>query len=163
MRHCFKTSWVAMSRALPPTQTCLATNNWIVAGWERFLQKEERSSTFCNKMFYRPKANLFCSKWRKSGEWRDFRITLSNQKAVFTQLATTWFAAKQVWTRHGWWNAQHTFLNRFVAMLPNKFYQIHLFLWAGFFLAKNYPVYPQSSQCKNFECNYWLITLLPFF
>ena len=32
-----------------------------------------------------------------------------------------------------------------------------------FFLAKNYPVYPQSSQCKNFECNYWLITLLPFF
>ena len=48
-------------------------------------------------------------------------------------------------------------------MLQNKFYQIHLFLWAGFFLAKNYPVYPQSSQCKNFECNYWLITLLPFF
>ena len=46
-------------------------------------------------------------------------------------------------------------------MLQNKFYQIHLFLWAGFFLAKNYPVYPQSSQCKNFECNYWLITLLP--
>ena len=48
-------------------------------------------------------------------------------------------------------------------MLQNKFYQIHLFLWAGFFLAKNYPVYSQSSQCKNFECNYWLITLLPFF
>ena len=30
-----------------------------------------------------------------------------------------------------------------------------------FFLAKNYPVYPQGSQCKNFECNYWLTDYPP--
>ena len=47
-------------------QTCLATNQ-VVAGCEKFLQKVESSSTFCNKMFtrcafYPPKANLFCNK-----------------------------------------------------------------------------------------------------
>ena len=43
--------------------------------------------------FYRPKANLFCSKRRNS------HIILSNQKSVLTQPVSTWFVARQVWTR----------------------------------------------------------------
>ena len=43
--------------------------------------------------FYRPKANLFCSKRRNS------RIILSNQKSVLTQPVSTWFVARQVWKR----------------------------------------------------------------
>ena len=37
---------------------------------------------------YRPKANLFCSKWRNSCVWRDSRVISPNQESVFTQLAT---------------------------------------------------------------------------
>ena len=57
--------------------------------------------------FYRPKADLFCNKWCNSHVWLDSHVILSNQKSIFTQLATTWFAAKQVWT----WpvNSQHSF------------------------------------------------------
>ena len=49
------------------------------------MQKVESSYTSCNRIcscctFYRPKANLFCNKWRKSHVWRDSRVILSNQK-----------------------------------------------------------------------------------
>ena len=61
-----------------------------VAGCESLLQKVERSSalwcTCC--AFYRPKANLFCSKWPNSRVWSDFRVILSNRNLVFMQLAT---------------------------------------------------------------------------
>ena len=55
-----------MLRFLPRTfkPHSLATNQ-IVAGCENLLQKVESSSTFCISLrcaFYRPKANLFCSK-----------------------------------------------------------------------------------------------------
>ena len=64
-------------------------------------RKSDSSSTSCNKKFtccafYRPKANLYCSKWRRSLVWRDSREILSNQKSVFTQLATRWFVTRQV-------------------------------------------------------------------
>jgi len=67
--YCCITSWKVMWRVSPPTdQTCLATNQ-VVARCEKLLQKVESSSTFWNKIctccaFYRPKANLFCNKWR---------------------------------------------------------------------------------------------------
>ena len=48
--------------------------------------------------FHRPKANLFCNKWRNSRVSRASRIIWSNQKSVFTQLATTWFVLRKVWT-----------------------------------------------------------------
>ena len=48
--------------------------------------RKDSSSTFCNKIgftcrvFYRPKANLFYSKWHNSRVWRDSSVNLSNQK-----------------------------------------------------------------------------------
>ena len=77
-------------------QTCLATNQ-VVAGCEKLLQKVE--STFCNKIcpccaFYRPNANLFCSKLRNATVRRDSRTVLSNQKSVFTQLTVTFICCK---------------------------------------------------------------------
>ena len=65
-----------------------------VASCEKLLQKEGSSSTFCNKIctcctFYRPKANLFCSKLRDSRVWRDSRVILSNNKSVLAQHAAT--------------------------------------------------------------------------
>ena len=71
-------------------------------------EKVGSSSTFCNKIctcgaLYRPMANLFCNKWRNSHEKHDSCVIFSNQKSVFTQLATTWF----VWT---WVVKRATFL-----------------------------------------------------
>ena len=59
-----------------PHSTCPATNH-LVAG----------STFFCNKIctccaFYRPKANLFCSKWPKSRAWRGSRVILFIQSEV---------------------------------------------------------------------------------
>ena len=63
-------------------QTWLVINH-LVEGCESLLQKVESSCTFSKLCtycaFYRPKANLFCSP----------RVILSNQKSVFSQLATT--------------------------------------------------------------------------
>ena len=87
-----------LSRVLPPTnQTCHATNQ-LSAGCEKLLHRVGRSSNICNKTcpsctFYRPKANLFCSKWRKFCLWHNSREILSNQGLLFTQPATTWFVA----------------------------------------------------------------------
>ena len=36
--------------------------------------------------FYRPKANLFYSEWRKSRVWRDSHVILTNQMSVFHNL-----------------------------------------------------------------------------
>ena len=77
-----------IARFRPPTsQTCLATNHKskVVAGCEQFVQKVKRESSsiyflqqnlYINVSecfaFYRPKANLFCIKWRKAPHvWRD--------------------------------------------------------------------------------------------
>ena len=71
----------------------------------KLSQKVENSSIcFCNKICTCCTSNwllsnLFCSKWRKSRVWRDFRVIVSNQKSVFTQLLTlTRFVVRQVWT-----------------------------------------------------------------
>ena len=78
LQHDCKTTWIAMSR--------------------------ESSSTFCNKIctccaFYTgPRETwMFCSKWRNARVWHNSRVILSNQKLVFTQLATSWFVTRQVW------------------------------------------------------------------
>ena len=76
-----------VARFTTHVQTCLVTNEEN-AGWEKLLQKVESSSTFCNRIckfcaFYRPKANMFCSKWRNSRVWHDSRVILSNEKPVF--------------------------------------------------------------------------------
>ena len=65
-----KTSWKVMCWYTTHIQTCLATNQ-LVAGCTNLLQKVESSSFFCDKIctccvFYQPKANLFCCKWRNS-------------------------------------------------------------------------------------------------
>ena len=45
-RSCYKKSWTAMLRVLPPTnQTCPATNE-VVAGWEKLLQKLGRDYVY---------------------------------------------------------------------------------------------------------------------
>ena len=105
-----KTSWKVMCWYTTHIQTCLATNQ-LVAGCTNLLQKVESSSFFCDKIctccvFYQPKANLFCCKWRNSHVWHDSRVILSNQKLEFTQLATTLFVARQVWT----WVVKHATL-----------------------------------------------------
>ena len=84
-------------------QTFLATKQ-VVPLWERFLEKEERSSMFCKKYvhvsrFTDPRQTCFATSDVKSCVWRDSGVILSNQKTVFTQHATTWFDAKRVWTR----------------------------------------------------------------
>ena len=78
LQHDCKTTWIAMSR--------------------------ESSSTFCNQIckccaFYTgPRETwMFCSKWRNARVWHNSRVILSNQKLVFTQLATSWFVTRQVW------------------------------------------------------------------
>ena len=89
------------------------------------MQKVESSYTYCNRIcsccaFYRPTANLFCNKWRKSRVWRDSRAILSNQKSVFTQLATTWFVARQILKR------ATSFFNTFCINVAKK--RLHVFV-----------------------------------
>ena len=72
----------------------------------------EKFFSFCDTIckccvFYRPNANLFCSKWLDYHVWRDSRIISFNQKTVLTQIATSWFFAKQVWSE--WSNANIAF------------------------------------------------------
>ena len=110
-------------------QTCLATNQ-VFAGCEKLLQKVESNSTFCNKIclccaFYRPNANLFCSKLRNATVRRDSRTVLSNQKSVFflLNLQLPLFVARQIRT----WVVKHAtcFSTRSVAILRNK---LHVFV-----------------------------------
>ena len=106
LQHCCKTSWKAMLLVLLASFKPIFQQIRLLKGCENLLEKVGSSSTFCNKIcscfaFYRLKANLFCRKWRNSRVWHDSRVTLSNQKSVFTQLATTWFAARQVWFLRG--------------------------------------------------------------
>ena len=86
-------------------QTCLSTKQ-LVAGCEKLLQKVESSSISCNKIwkgcaFYRPKANLFCIKWRNSRVYRDPLVLLFTQRA------------REVWT----WVVKHA------TSLLNSFYR----------------------------------------
>ena len=108
---------------VPPTNKTCHTTNQLVAGCEKLLQRIGRSSNICNKTcpccaFYQPKANLFCSKWRKFFLWRNSREILGNQGLVFAQLATTWFVAGRF--KRGCENSQHRLSTRFAAMLQNK-------------------------------------------
>ena len=79
----------------------LSQQNQVVPGCEKLSQKRFATKSTCCE-FYQPNFRV----------WRDFlfRVILSNRKSVFTQLATTWFVARQVWT----W----VVIKR--AMLPNK-------------------------------------------
>ena len=88
---------VARFTTLESNQSCNKS------GCEKLVLIDEGSSTFCNKIwtrcaFHRPKANLFCNKWRNSHFWRDSRVLLSNQKSVFRQLATIWVVPRKGWT-----------------------------------------------------------------
>ena len=90
----------------PPTnQPILQQIRSVLQVAKSCCRKSDSSYTSCNKIFilcctfYRPKANLHCSKWRRTRVWCDSRVILSNQKSVFTQLATAWFVARQVWTK----------------------------------------------------------------
>ena len=76
-----------MLRMLPPTnQACPGTNE-EVAGWEKLSQKVETTSTFCSKLFtYMLRVSLAQGKLVLQHAWRDFRLILSNQKSVFTQI-----------------------------------------------------------------------------
>ena len=64
----------------------------------RFWRLIAISAIFANACISGHISNLFCSKWHNFRLWRDSRVISSNQKSVFTQLATTWFVARQVWT-----------------------------------------------------------------
>ena len=66
--------------------------------------------------------NLLYSKWCNSHVWSDFRIISSNQKAVFTQLASTWFKAGALW----WWLREK---ERGLANMSLEFEYLHLESW----------------------------------
>ena len=84
-----------MLRVLPPSnQTCLVTNQ-LVAGCEKLLQRRDCNSTFATKSVH---VARFTDPRRNSRVWRDSRVILANQTSVFTQPASTCFAARQVWT-----------------------------------------------------------------
>ena len=64
--------------------------NQIAASCENFLQKLERSSTYCDKIctccaFYRPQVSVRQSCFAVP-VWSEFRTILFNQKSVFTHL-----------------------------------------------------------------------------
>ena len=90
-----------MLRVLPSTFT---PENRVVAGCEKMVQKVASSSTFLQQNLYMLRVLpaqdklRFWSKWHNFRLWRDSRVISSNQKSVFTQFATTWLVAKQVWT-----------------------------------------------------------------
>ena len=72
---------------LPP-KVCitLAFNfSWVLQSFQKkletiFMQNILRGKTRCTCCtFYRPKANLFYSKWRNLRVWRHFRVILFNQ------------------------------------------------------------------------------------
>ena len=72
--------------------SCLATTQVVavVTGFENLFQKVASGSTFSDKIctccaFYRPKANLFCS---KSRVWRDARVILLNRNSEVSIHAT---------------------------------------------------------------------------
>ena len=84
-------------------QTFLATKQ-VVPLWERFLEKEERSSMFCKKIcarfaFYRPKANLFCDKWRKILCMAWLRRNFIQSEDSIHATCNNLIDAKRVWTR----------------------------------------------------------------
>ena len=109
-------------------QICLATNQ-AVAGCEKFLQKVESSSTFCNKMFtrcafYPPEANLFCSKWRKSrpGVIAAYFYPIRSEYSRNLQQPDLFMQDR---FERGWQNTQYRFPTSFAAMLQNK---LHIFV-----------------------------------
>ena len=64
-----------VARFSATNQNCLTTNQFV-ASCQKLLKKVESCSNCCNKIctccsFYRPKANLFCNKWRHSSVWLD--------------------------------------------------------------------------------------------
>ena len=67
---------------------CCRLRKVVAESWIVVLLFATKSILCC--AFYRPKTNLYCSKWRRS------RVILSNQKPVLTKLATSWFVSRQV-------------------------------------------------------------------
>ena len=116
-----------LARFSTHVHTCLVALSGC-PGCEKLFQKVESIPTFCKKichvaqLFYLPKANLLCSKWRNSCVWPVSPVILSSEESVF-MLATTWFVARQVWT---WVEKRATSLfNLFCRNLRNK---LHVFV-----------------------------------
>ena len=69
---------------------------------KELLKKAESSSTFCNKPLhvarFTGQGKLILQRVTQSCLCPDSRVILSNQLSVFTQFATAWFVARQVWT-----------------------------------------------------------------
>ena len=89
LQHCCKTSWIVVLHVLPPTnQACLQQIRKLQVEKSFYSREKVESSTTC-----------LADKWRNFRVCCDSREILSNQKSVFTQVATAWFAARQVWTK----------------------------------------------------------------
>ena len=93
-------SYKAMLRvSITHVQTRVATNQ-VVAGCQKFLQKEENSSTFCNQSVHvarftgpRKTCSAASDVTPVCGR-NDIRLILSNRKSVFKQLAATFICCK---------------------------------------------------------------------
>ena len=121
-QNCCKMSCMALLLvSITHTQTRLATNQ-AVAGCQKFLQKLENSSTFCNKSvhvarFTGPRQT--CHTASDVNPVNGSRVILSNQTSVFKQLAATFI---QVWT---WVVKRASSLSiRSAAMLQNKLHDV---------------------------------------
>ena len=102
MQHCCNTSRKGMLRVLTPTFKPVWQQTRLFQLAKGCCRKQ-RVVAFCNKTctccaFYRPKANLFCGKWRKPRVGQDSRVISSNQATVLTQIEAPWFVERQVWT-----------------------------------------------------------------
>ena len=96
---------------------------------EKFLQKVESSSTFCNKMFtrcafYPSKANLFCNKWRKSrpGVIPAYFYPIRSEYSRNLHYPDLFMQDR---FERGWQNTQYRFLTSFAVILQNK---LHIFV-----------------------------------
>ena len=109
LQHCCETSSKAvLRRVLPPMnhQTCLATNH-VVAGCENLLQEVKRVILlFATKFVHVARFTGLLQTCLAASDvtpvWRDFPVSLSNQRSVHAQLATTRFVVKTARFETGW-------------------------------------------------------------
>ena len=108
LQHSCRMSWKAMLSILPPRNQIWINCNKPTGSCrlsEKLWQTVETVLLFAIKSEHVgcTHATFFnYSKWCNSHVWSDFHIILSNQKSVFTQLATTWFKAGALW----WWGGK---------------------------------------------------------
>ena len=109
LQHCCETSSKAvLRRVLPPMnhQTCLATNH-VVAGCENLLQEVKRVILlFATKFVHVARFTGLLQTCLAASDvipvWRDFPVSLSNQRSVHAQLTTTRFVVKTAKFETGW-------------------------------------------------------------